>query len=208
MAASPDKADQLNEEMIMESLASKLTEALDIQRTIFEKKRIQYALIGGLALSYLGNPRFTTDIDFILQIPQLSLPGLLEELLQNNFEFELMQAIRTWTQGNMLVIHYEGFRIDWLKPPLTLHHHVIETASEVTWKGSRIRVATPESIVLLKLIAFRDNDQADIQGLIASHRDKLNLPYIDSEWLTIGELTDPPMVWFKERYQHITSGGS
>jgi len=203
MGTCPQSIGQLCEELTMDSIASKLTEALDKQRTIFEKRGIKYALIGGLALSYLGNPRFTTDIDFILHIPQLSLPGLLEELLQNGFEFDLMAAIRTWTQGNMLVIHYEGFRIDWLKPPLALHQHVIDRALKVEWKGTRIRVATPESMILLKLIAFRDNDQADVQGLIANKRSLLDLAWIDAEWQTIGELTDPPMVWFKEKYQLI-----
>lgn len=188
--------------------AAKLFEALDIQRAAFEKRNIKYAVIGGLALSYLGHARFTKDVDFIVHIPQLALPGLLEELIGKGFDPDLMQSIRTWTQSNMLVIHYDSFRIDWLKPPLALHHHVIETATQVAWKGSPIRVATPESMILLKLIAFRDNDKSDIQALIAGFRDKLNLTYIDSEWQTIGEPTDPPMLWFKERYQHIVSGGS
>lgn len=188
--------------------AAKLFDALDILRQAFEKRHIKYAVIGGLALTYLGYARFTKDVDFVVHIPQLTLPGLLEELIENGFELDLMQAVREWTQGNMLVIHYHGFRIDWLKPPLALHHHVIDTAVEISWRGTPIRVATPESMILLKLIAFRDNDKSDIQALIAGQREKLNLPYIDSEWQTIGELTDPPMQWFKQRYHHITTGGN
>lgn len=191
----------------MSQPAEKLLEALDIQRTLFEKYHINYALIGGLALGYLGNVRFTKDVDLLLNIPQLTLPKLLEELLEKGFEFDLMNAIRTWTQGNMLVSHYLSFRIDWLKPPLALHSHVIDHATEVQWKGTTLRVATPESMILLKLIAFRDNDKADIAGLIANFRDKLDLNWINTEWQNISELTDPPMLWFHERYQHIISGG-
>lgn len=185
------------------TISAKLFDALDIQCAAFEKRKIKYALIGGVALSYLGHARFTNDIDFIVQIPQISLPGLLDELNQQGFELDQSQAIRAWTQDKMLVLHFDGYRIDWLNPPLALYQHVIETAKEVIWKSKPISVATPESMVLLKLIAFRDNDKSDIQALIAGFSEKLNLSYIESEWQTIGDLSDPPMQWFKEHYQQI-----
>ncbi|HQR07688.1 MAG TPA: hypothetical protein PLN21_12750 [Gemmatales bacterium] len=108
----------------------------------------------------------------------------------------------------MIVFEYQGFRVDWLKPALPLHQHVVDTAIEGEWNGEKIQFATMESLILLKLLAFRSQDKVDIESLIATKRTDLNLAYIDSEWQTIGELTDPAMVWFKERYQHITSGGS
>jgi predicted nucleotidyltransferase len=202
-----DESPYSHREITMAAPSDKLLEALDIQRILFAKYKINYALIGGLALGYLGNARFTKDVDLLLKVPQITLPRLLEDLIEKGFELDLMHAIRQWTQGNMLVMHYETFRIDWLKPPLDLHAHVIETATEETWKGTNLKVATPESMILLKLIAFRENDKADIEGLIANFREKLKLDYIHTEWQTIGDLTDPQMVWFQQRYQHITSGG-
>ncbi len=41
-----------------------LTQALD-------KLRLRYALIGGVATGYRSRPRFTQDLDFLLDIPQL-----------------------------------------------------------------------------------------------------------------------------------------
>jgi hypothetical protein len=45
-----------------------------------EERRLRYALIGGVAASYRSYPRFTLDLDFLLEIPQIVLPGLLENL--------------------------------------------------------------------------------------------------------------------------------
>ncbi|MEI7683903.1 MAG: nucleotidyl transferase AbiEii/AbiGii toxin family protein, partial [Planctomycetota bacterium] len=79
---------------------------------------IQYALIGGLATSLRSQPRFTKDIDFLLKIPSLVLPGLLEDLLSRGFTFDLMTVVREWNQRQMVVMSYQGVRVDWLKPIL------------------------------------------------------------------------------------------
>ena len=40
----------------------------------------KYAVIGGMATTYRSQPRFTKDVDILLAIPQVALPGLLHEL--------------------------------------------------------------------------------------------------------------------------------
>jgi hypothetical protein len=62
-------------------------------------------------------------------------------------------------------------------------------------------------LIVLKLLAFRPQDQLDIDSLIATKGQTLDLDWINTEWQNISELTDPPMPWFHERYQHIISGG-
>jgi hypothetical protein len=41
----------------------------------FDARAIRYALIGGLAFVLRGRPRFTLDVDFLLEVPQIVLPG-------------------------------------------------------------------------------------------------------------------------------------
>ena len=43
----------------------------------FDARSIRYALIGGLAFVLRGRPRFTKDVDFLLDVPQIILPVLL-----------------------------------------------------------------------------------------------------------------------------------
>lgn len=74
--------------------------------------QVRYALIGGVAAGYRTHPRFTRDIDFLLHVPQLVLPTLLEDLKGRGFAFDTMDTIREWTQHHMVVLSYRGIRID------------------------------------------------------------------------------------------------
>ncbi len=152
---------------------------------------VSYALIGGMATSYRSQPRFTKDVDFLVNVPQLALPALLEELRGRGFNFDLSATIGEWTRHHMVVLMYHGIRIDWLKPLIPVYLHVLNRATEETWLDQPIRIASAEGLILLKLLAFRSQDQLDIENLVAANRDTLDLNWIKAEWQTIADLDDP-----------------
>jgi hypothetical protein len=156
--------------------------------------KVHYALIGGMAISYRWQPRFTKDIDFLLHIPQLVLPKLLEDLERRGFEFDTLATIREWTQHHMVVLSFHGIRIDWLKPVIPAYSHIIDRATEETWLDQPIRIASAEGLILLKLLAYRPQDQVDIANLVAANRDTLDLDWIRAEWQTVTSLGDPRML--------------
>src|SRR5262245_38009075 len=84
----------------------------------------KYAVIGGLAAAYRSQPRFTKDLDILLAIPQLVLPGLLDELQRRGFEFDLTTVLREWIQEHVTVLSFRGIRIDWLKPVIPAYLHI------------------------------------------------------------------------------------
>ena len=104
-----------------------------------EGRRIKYALIGGLAAGYRSRPRFTEDVDLLLQVPQLALPGLLDDLRNRGFAFVEAVAIREWTCENMMVMSFHGIRVDWLKPLLPAYQHVLDRARAEDWLGRPVR---------------------------------------------------------------------
>jgi hypothetical protein len=151
----------------------------------------KYALIGGLAAGFRTFPRFTRDIDVLLYIPQIALAPLLTDLAHRGFEFDETATIREWTQHHMCVLSYRGIRVDWLKAVLPVYEHVLDRAITETWLGHPIRVASAEGLIVLKLLAFRTQDQLDIENLVAAHRERLDLAWIRSEWQTVEPLDDP-----------------
>jgi len=134
-----------------------LTALTELTQT-FEQSGISYALVGGLAAGYRSRPRFTQDVDLLLQVPQVALPALLDRLQERGFEFDAATVIRQWNAEHMTVLRYAGVRVDWLKPVLPCFQHVIDTAEEETWQNNRVRVASAEALILLKLISFRQQD--------------------------------------------------
>ncbi len=169
----------------------------------FESRHIRYALIGGLAVGYRGRFRLTQDLDFILQIPQLTLPGLLEDLESRGFTLDVETVIREWVQDHMTSIQYRGVIIDWLKPVVACYQHVIDHAIVEKWQDHTLRVASVEGLIVTKLLAFRSQDQADIETLLAAHPGELNLDFIRQEWATVGEPHDPQMVGFERMVQQF-----
>ena len=175
-----------------------LSNALAESAATLEQLRVKYAVIGGMATTFRSQPRFTKDVDFLLDIPQLTLPPLLAELARRGFTFDEVTTIREWTQQHMTTLSYCGIRIDWLKPVLPVYNHILDRATKETWLNHPIRVASAEGLILLKLMAFRSQDVVDIENLAASFHDRLDLEWIRSEWQTIAPLDDPRMKKLEE----------
>jgi len=163
-----------------------------------EHRRIRYALIGGVATGYRSRPRFTQDLDFLLEVPQLVLPALLDDLQARGFDFDMEATIREWTRDHLTALAFRGIPIDWLKPLLPCYQHVIDTARPELWLDGPVRIAAPEGLILIKLLAFRSQDQVDIENLLAANRGQLDLEWIRREWEAVAERDDPRLQRFNE----------
>jgi hypothetical protein len=168
-----------------------LRQAMAQAAAVFAQHAVKYALIGGMAISHRSQPRFTKDVDFLVTIPQLTLRLLLEDLKKRGFEFDEPSTIREWTQHHMVVLSYHGIRVDWLKPVVPAYQHVLDKAREETWLDGKIRVASAEGLILLKLLAYRLQDQIDIENLVAAHKGSLDLDWVRAEWQALAPLDDP-----------------
>jgi hypothetical protein len=181
-----------------ENLPQNLLIALQRLVQALEQHQLRYALIGAVASGYRSRPRATQDLDFLLEVPQISLPGLLEDLQASGFSFDMLTAIRQWTQEHLAVMSFRGIRVDWLKPVLPCYQHVLNDARPEVWHGTTIRIASPEGLILLKLLAFRSRDLLDIENLLAANRGQLDLDYVRREWESLADENDPRMRRFNE----------
>jgi hypothetical protein len=163
---------------------------------VLDQAGIAYTLIGGLATGYRSRPRYTKDIDLILDIPQIALPSILDALGGLGFEFDKRQVIEEFTRHHMAVLWRDGVRVDWLKPLLPAYRHVLDRSELEPGPTGSIRVATTEGLILLKLFAFRLQDQTDVEALVAANRDAIDIDWIQTEWETVFEPADPRWQWF------------
>jgi hypothetical protein len=178
-------------------LSVDLDEAVRLLAAVFDARRIRYALVGGIAASMRGRPRFTQDVDVLLEVPQLSLPGLLEALAANGFSLDESVVMRQFTQDHLTAFRYKTVRIDWLKPILPLYARTLADASLLPWKsGKPVRVAGVEGLILTKLAAFRTQDQLDIEMLLSANREnKIDLELIRREWSAVADGEDARSAW-------------
>jgi hypothetical protein len=149
----------------------------------FDGRSIRYALIGGLAYLLRGRPRFTRDIDFLIEVPQLALPGLLDDLIGRGFTLDPTAVIREYIHEHVTSFTFGTVRIDWLKPILPFYTRALADAKPLEWsKGHPVRVATAEGLVLTKVVAFRPQDLIDIESLLTANRDTIDINLIREQW--------------------------
>ena len=109
-----------------------------------------------------------------------------------------MDVVRRWPIEKFTVFYRGNSRIDWMQPILPLYATVLSLAEPRPWLGETLRVATPEGLILTKLVAFRDRDQIDINGLLATNRDTIDLDLIRKEWAALANEGDSRTVWLEE----------
>lgn len=180
-------------------IADEQIRAVELLAEVFAARSIRYALVGGLATLLRGRPRFTLDVDVLLAVPQLALPGLLEELVQRGFTLDVATVIREYVREHLTAFHFGTVRIDWLKPVLPLYAHALAEASSLMWtEGHPIRVAKAEGLILTKILAFRPQDQVDIETLLSANRDEIDVDLIRREWSTVAEGEEARTAWLED----------
>ncbi len=157
--------------------------AVESMAEAFDARSIRYALIGGLAFVLRGRPRFTQDVDFLLDVPQVVLPGLLDDLVERGCALDPAVVIKEYVREHVASFPFGRVRIDWLKPVLPLYSRILADATPMEWtEGHTVRVVTAEGLILTKMVAFRPQDQIDIETLLTANRDEINVDVIRQEW--------------------------
>ncbi len=191
------------------ALSGDLIQAVELLSEAFTQNSIRYALIGGIATTLRGRPRFTQDVDILLDVPQVALPGLLENLANRGFTLDIPTVIREYVCENLTMIRYGSIRVDWLKPVLPLYSRTLADANELPWTpGHSLRVATPEGLILTKLVAFREQDQADIVAVLSANYPQIDVPLIRREWQPLAELERDRTDWLEAAIARIVGESS
>ena len=174
---------------------SELYDAIRRLAVVFERRKVSHALIGGIAVGLRTRPRSTKDADFIIQVPALSFPGLLEDLAADGFEIDVLDIIRRWSADRFVVFYLGTVRIDWMQPILPIYSRVLQEATNEAWFGSHLKVATAAGLIVTKMVAFRLQDQTDIESLLIANRDAIDLDFILTEWTPFADTEPERTAW-------------
>ena len=146
------------------------------------------AIIGGVAASILGRPRLTEDVDVLVLLEPEDWPGFLAAGRQLGFTPRMDDALEfAWSSRVLLVSHQpSGVRVDVVLGAMPLEGEIVRGAATVEVAGVAIPLPSPESIVLMKAIAQRARDVADIEGVIEVH-DHLDLDWVRDRLTEFGQ---------------------
>ena len=163
--------------------AEELGKTVEALSEVFTARSTRHALIGGLATVLRGRLRYTQDVDFLVDVPQLALPDLLDGLVEQGFTLDPATVIRQYVREHVTSFTFGPVRIDWLKPILPVYARALTDAEPMEWsEGHPVRVATAEGLILTKMVAFRSQDQTNIETLLIANCDTIDINLIRGEW--------------------------
>lgn len=168
-----------------------LRRAFDALVKTLNERRVRYAIIGGMAMMQHVRTRTTEDVDALLIVPQVSMPGLFEALADRGFIVDLRENIRQFRDIGMTALHFDGVIVDLLKAVIPAYAHVLDRAEILDAEGKPVSFASAEGLIVTKLVSFRLRDQADIAELISAYGEQLDLAFIRTELATFAKPDDP-----------------
>ena len=173
-----------------------LLEPLIALQNLIERYDNQGVIIGGIAASLLGKPRFTADIDAVILLGVEDIPNLFDAASEQGITPRIADAEVFARKNRVLLLQHQtsGINIDISLGILPFETEMIARSQKLKVGSLHLRLPTPEDLIILKSVAHRSQDLADIQAIGVSH------PDLDKEWVQFwveqfGEALELPELW-------------
>lgn len=159
----------------------------------FQNIGAEYAIIGGMAVQFWGEPRFTQDIDLTVSAP---LDGL-EEFVQRILDFftPRIEDALTFAKKNRIVLveASNSYPLDIALGLPGYEDEVMKRTVEYELSAETVvRLCSAEDLVIHKAVAGRAQDIHDIEGIVYRQGKKLDIEYIRL-WLSeFAAITNKP----------------
>lgn len=149
---------------------------------------MRVVVIGGIARGNWAQPRNTDDVDVIVESSNLA-PFIAAApsvgLVTVPHEIEAL-AVAEMTRLR-LPEHPSGpVHLDVIAASHPYHARVVARSSVVTMGALTFRVASAEDIIILKVLADRPQDRADVLAIIEAQADTLDRGLLQEEAATLG----------------------
>ena len=156
-----------------------LTPLLAILRDLvawLQAEKIPGVLIGGLAASLLGRPRLTRDVDVLVLLVEGQWADFLNIGAGYGFIPRRDDALAFAQKNRVLLVRHRqsGIDIDIVFGSLLFEKEAVARATWMELGGVRVPLPLPEDLIIMKAVAHRPQDLADIEAILAVHP-QLNL---------------------------------
>ncbi len=127
-----------------------------------------YATIGGVGVSLIAGARATQDVDAVLWLDTGELESFVQSGAPHGFMGRISDAPEFARRNRVLLLQHQptGINVDLSCGALPFEEEMIARARELVIGSIRIKVATPEDLIITKAVAHRPRDIADIEAIL------------------------------------------
>jgi Nucleotidyl transferase of unknown function (DUF2204) len=136
-----------------------------------ESAQISAMVIGGVASSFLGRPRMTQDVDALAILPENKWDAATEAARNFGIVPRIDQAVAFARRSRVLLLKHaqSDIAIDVILGGLPFEQEAVDRARAHLLGDITIRLPRVEDLIIMKVIAHRDKDMQDVEGLLDAH---------------------------------------
>lgn len=156
----------------------------------------QGVIIGGIAASLLGSPRYTVDLDAVFLLSIEAVPRLLHAASEQGIKPRISNCTEFARKSRVVLLRHvdSGTDIDISLGILPFEIEMVKSSQIHELGPIQLRLPTPEDLIILKAVAHRPKDLEDIRSIVASHPE-LDKTRIQNWVEQFGEALDFPQLW-------------
>jgi hypothetical protein len=153
-------------------------------------------ILGGVAVSLVAEPRTTLDVDAMLLLGTDDVPGLVEAAARYDLRPRVRDAVRLARRTRMVLLRHlsTGTDVDIALGMLPFEAEMVERSVEYKLGDTSIRLPTPEDLIIVKAVAHRRRDLADIESIVEAYPN-LDRKRIETYVKGFAEALDSPELW-------------
>lgn len=182
--------------MECEASVNPISVAVLVSKRLVELK-INYFVTGSVASSFMGEPRSTNDIDFVIDLPEFKIKSFVKTFETDFYinESSINEAVKFHRSFNL--IHFDSVnKIDFFVPQVEgfvelqfRRKQKIIVSSETK---ETLDMVSLEDLILNKLLWYRKGGAVselqlrDVHGIMKANKTKLDQAYLETWALKLG----------------------
>jgi len=145
----------------------------------FQKNKVNYVIVGGIALNLLGGSRYTSDLDIVVELSEKNLRKIITILEKMGFRAKLpvnpaditnKKIRKDWIENkNLKALNFykptSMAEVDIIVDTPISFKHIKKNKAIVRMQKLFLPVVSIEDLIIMKKTAARDQDMVDISKL-------------------------------------------
>jgi hypothetical protein len=178
-------------------LLEPLLKPLSALQKLMEKSNCPWMIIGGIAASLLGKPRFTADVDVVILLEDdKDISTVLKLAKKFGFSPRIKNPVKFAQKNNVLLIRHirSKINVDISLGFLPFEKDALKRRKLYKIKNLSFYLPAPEDLIIFKAVAHRPQDIIDIQQII-NNNPKVDIKYIKKIINEFARVLEMPELW-------------
>lgn len=161
---------------------------------LMKDAKVDYAILGGVAVSIYGEPRLTFDIDVNILLNVSKIDSFVKRAKMYGFLPLISRKFIKATSVMPMEFSKNKIKgkIDFIIAQNALEYSGIKRAILKKINNFKIKLVTPEDLIIHKITSQRPRDIEDVQGILLRQNKKIDFHYINFWLKRICEVNKKP----------------